>query len=59
MMALGEVADIKAWYRFLEEDCELRIGQDWCWAWYDNAWAVEFLDPKVEIMVRLKMSDDS
>ena len=59
MMGLGEAADIKWWYGFLTEECGLQIGQDWLWGWKDNAWAVEFADPRMETQVRLKMRDDS
>jgi hypothetical protein len=59
MMGLGEAADIKWWYEFLTEECDLMIGRDWHWAWKDNAWAVDFTDPRMETQVRLKMKDDS
>ena len=59
MMELGEEADINAWYHFLAEECGLKIGRDWRWAWSNNAWAIEFWDPKVETMIRLKMNNDS
>lgn len=50
MIPLGETADIRGWYRYLAEECDLEIGQDWCWAWdHDrNCWAIEFADPKNE-----------
>ena len=56
-MVLGEAADIKWWYAFLTEECDLRIGQDWHWTWQDNAWAVEFRDSKYETLVRLRLHD--
>lgn len=56
MMCLGELADIRWWYRFLVEECALEIGHDWVWAWHENAWAVEFLDPRSETYVRLKLA---
>jgi hypothetical protein len=55
MMAIGEAADIKWWYHFLTEECELRLGEDWTWAWYKDAWAVEFRDPQSQIMVLLRL----
>lgn len=55
MLALGDTADIKWWFQFLSEECDLKIGQDWSWAWHDNAWAVEFLDPRAETLVRLRL----
>lgn len=55
MMALGEWADIRWWHQFLTEECDLRLGADWTWGWQDNAWAVEFRDPRSEILVRLKL----
>jgi len=58
VIGLGEGASIRAWYEFLEEECDLRIGQDWRWAWRDNCWAVEFMDPRIETKVRLKMRDE-
>ena len=59
MMGLGENADIKLWRQFLTEECGLALGRDWRWGWKDNAWAVEFADPRMETQVRLKMRDDS
>ena len=59
MMGLGENADIKLWHLFLTEECGLALGQDWQWGWKDNAWAVEFNDPRMEVHVHLKMRDDS
>ena len=55
MMALGDLADIKWWYHFLTEECQLRLGTDWTWGWQDNAWAVEFRDPRSETLVRLRL----
>ena len=57
MMGLGEAADIRWWYEFLTEECDMTIGQDWSWAWQDNAWAVEFLDPRRETEVRLRLRE--
>lgn len=61
MMALGDGADIKAWYHFLTEECDLKIGQDWHWSWDhgSNCWAVEFADEKQETRVLLKVRNDS
>ena len=59
MMGLGENADIKLWHQFLTEECDLALGQDWRWGWKDNAWAVQFTDPRMETHVLLKMRDDS
>jgi hypothetical protein len=59
MMGLGEAADIRWWYEFLTEECGLTIGQDWCWGWKDDAWAIEFTDAKQETRVRLKLRDDT
>lgn len=55
MMALGDTADIKWWYDFLTQECDLRIGSDWHWAWHANAWAVEFVDGRSETLVWLKL----
>jgi len=55
MMSLGESADIKWWYQFLTEECDLRLGEDWTWGWQDNAWAVEFRHPRSETLVRLRI----
>lgn len=57
MMGLGEAADIRWWYEFLTEECDMIIGRDWCWAWQDNAWAIEFLDPRRETEVRLRLRE--
>ncbi len=59
MMGLGEAADIRWWCEFLTEECELKIGKDWCWGWKDNAWAIEFNDAKQETRVRLKLRHDA
>jgi len=56
MMVLGEQADIKWWFRFLTEECDLMIGQDWHWAWQDNCWAIDLRDPAQETWLRLKWS---
>jgi len=55
MMSLGESADIKWWYQFLTEKCDLRLGEDWTCGWQDNAWAVEFRHPRSETLVRLRL----
>ena len=57
MMGLGEAADIRWWYEFLTEECDMIIGQDWSWAWKDNAWAVEFSDQRRETEVRLRLRE--
>lgn len=44
------------WYNWLTE-CGLVLGQDYRWTWSDNTMAVEFLDPNVELLIRLKMHD--
>lgn len=56
-MPLGELADIKWWYEFLVEECQLCLGKDWTWGWQDNAWAVEFHDPKSHTLVLLRLQD--
>jgi len=56
-MGLGEAADIRWWYEFLTEECDMTIGRDWHWAWKDNAWAVEFSDPRRETEVRLRLRE--
>ena len=56
-MGLGEAADIRWWYEFLTEECDMIIGRDWSWAWQDNAWAVEFTDPRRETEVRLRLRE--
>lgn len=55
MMSLGELADIRWWHEFLVEECQLRLGDDWVWAWHENAWAVEFRDPRSETYVHLRL----
>ena len=55
MMALGDAADIKWWYHFLADECRLRLGRDWSWAWHNNAWAVNFADSRSEVLVRLRL----
>jgi hypothetical protein len=57
MMGLGEAADIRWWYEFLTEECDMMIGRDWQWTWYNNAWAVEFSDPRMETEVRLRLRE--
>jgi hypothetical protein len=57
MMGLGDAADIRWWYEFLTEECNMTIGQDWHWAWKDNAWAVEFSDARMETEVRLRLRE--
>ena len=32
-------------------------GQDYCWAWYNNSWAIEFKDPKKELVAMLKWKE--
>jgi hypothetical protein len=61
MMGLGDAADIKWWYAFLTEECDLMIGRDWHWSWDhgSNCWAVEFADAKQETRVRLMIRYDS
>jgi hypothetical protein len=59
MMDLGETSSIRAWYDFLTEECGLKIGQDWKWAWRNNRWHVEFMDDRIESLVRLKAQNDS
>lgn len=53
-MTLGEEADIKWWYHFLVDECDLRLGKDWVWAWQNNCWAIDLHDPAQETWVRLK-----
>jgi len=59
MMDLGENGNIRQWYDFLVEECGLKIGQDWKWAWRNDRCHVEFMDPRNETAVRLKMRHDS
>ena len=28
-------------------------GQDYCWAWYNDSWAIEFKDPKKELKFKM------
>ena len=56
MILLNEKANIRAWYRFLVEQCDLQIGKDWCWAWEQNCWAIQFHDEQTEVIVRLRIS---
>jgi len=57
MMELGDAADIRWWYEFLTEECDLVIGRDWSWAWNNDAWAVDFVDPRRETEVRLRLRE--
>ena len=45
--------NIREWYEWLESE-GLEIGRDFCWAWTDHNWAIEFMDPRMETMIRLK-----
>jgi hypothetical protein len=56
-MELGDAADIKWWYEFLTEECDLIIGRDWSWVWKNDAWAVDFVDPRRETEVRLRLRE--
>jgi hypothetical protein len=47
---------INEWFDWLESQ-DLKIGQDWRWAWSDCNWAIEFVDPRIETMIRLKTQD--
>ena len=43
-------------YKWLEQELDLKIGQDWFWTWDRSADfpAVEFVDPQTELLVQLK-----
>lgn len=53
MIVLREDWNLRSWHDWLE-DQNLHIGRDWSWAWQDNCWAIDFHDPQIEVMVRLK-----
>lgn len=54
MLILSTDWNLRQWYDWLEEEMDLQIGKDYSWAWQDNCWAIDFHDPQVEIIVRLK-----
>jgi len=43
-------------YKWLEQELDLKIGQDWFWTWDHSSDrpAVEFVDPRAELLVQLK-----
>ena len=53
MIIMRQDWNLRSWYDWLE-DQDLQIGRDWCWAWKDDCWAIEFRDPRNETAVRLK-----
>jgi hypothetical protein len=55
MLILRNEWNMRQWYDWLREEMDLEIGRDYRWAWAENHWAIEFLDPRVETMVRLKV----
>jgi len=48
--------NISEWYRWLEFQ-GLVIGEDFYWCWHNQNWAIEFRDPRMETMIRLKSKD--
>lgn len=56
-MDLGNTWNLQQWYDFLADECGLVIGQDFRWSWQNNKMGIYFMDPKVELMVRLKASE--
>lgn len=43
-------------FEWLEQELDLKIGRDWFWTWDHSADhpAVEFVDPRAELLVQLK-----
>lgn len=54
MILMREDWNLRQWHDWLVEEMDLHIGQDWHWAWHDDRWAIEFVDPRMETAVRLK-----
>ena len=54
MLLLRRDWNLRRWFDFLTDECGLQINQDFRWGWQDGNWAIEFTDPKTEMMVRLK-----
>jgi len=54
MLLLRRDWNFRQWHDWLLEEMDLQIGRDYRWAWKDGNWAIEFTDPKTEMMVRLK-----
>jgi len=46
--------NLSQWHNWLESEMGLCVGRDYKWAWADNTWAIEFHDPQMELMVKLK-----
>lgn len=54
MLMLPHQWNLRQWHDWLLAEMDLRVGQDYRWAWRDNQWAIEFFEAKTETAVRLK-----
>jgi hypothetical protein len=48
--------NIVKWYHWLT-DHGFVIGQDYRWNWANNEYAVQFFDPHMELLARLKLKE--
>lgn len=58
---LASMMVFNAW-RLLEisnwlSDIGFEPGRDYCWAWHNNSWAIEFKDTKQELVAMLKWKE--
>jgi hypothetical protein len=54
MLILQHDWNLRQWHDWLLAEMDLEIGRDYRWAWYNNHWAIEFIEPRTETAVRLK-----
>lgn len=57
MILMREDWNLRNWYDWLETEMDLKSGRDYRWAWVNNRWAIDFVDPKMETAVLLKMKE--
>jgi hypothetical protein len=54
MLVLSNSWALIEWFSWLDEEMNLRIGQDYVWAWHETSWAIQFRDSNTELLVLLK-----
>lgn len=54
MLVLSNNWALLEWFNWLDERMNLVIGRDYKWTWHDHAWAIEFRDPNMELLILLK-----
>lgn len=57
MVLLGNDWTLLEWFYWLEETMNLKLGQDYRWAWYQDFWAIEVFDADTELMILLSKPD--